>query len=161
MGSRLSLLIGDRRGSVVGLSLLSIASGFTEAGILVLIAQVAATLVTGAKVLHAHIGPLQVHTGLGTLIGIAFALTIIRIFIQVPLSFLGARIAADVQAGLRTRLFEAFSRASWEVQSQDREGQLQETMTSQVMQATVGAQQTTLMINAVFSFLVLMVSRLW
>jgi ABC-type multidrug transport system fused ATPase/permease subunit len=158
MGARLSLLIGDRRGSVVGLSLLSILSGFTEAGILVLIAQVAATLVTGAKILHAHIGPISVQAGLGTLIAIAFALTIIRTVIQVPLSFLGARISADVQAGLRTRLFEAFSRASWAVQSQDREGQLQETMTSQVMQATVGAQQTTLLINATFSFLVLMVS---
>jgi ATP-binding cassette subfamily B protein len=160
MASRLSLLIGDRRRSIVGLSLFSIASGFTEAGILALIAQVAATLVTGAKVLNAHIGPLHVHTGLGTLIGIAFALTLLRVLLQVPLSILPARIAADVQAGLRTRLFDAFSRASWAVQSQDREGQLQDTMTTQVMQATVGAQQTTLMINSLFSFLVLMISAL-
>jgi ATP-binding cassette subfamily B protein len=158
MVSRLSMLIGDRRRSVVGLSLLSIASGFTEAGIVALIAQVAATLVTGAKVLHANIGPLHVHAGLGTLIGIAFALTILRIIIQIPLSILVARIPADVQAAMRTRLFGAFSRASWSVQSQDREGQLQETMTNQVMQATVGAQQTTILINSLFSFLVLMVS---
>jgi ATP-binding cassette subfamily B protein len=158
MTSRLSLLIGDRRGSVVGLSLLSIASGFTEAGILALVAQIAATLVTGANVLHAHIGPFHVHTGLGTLIGIAFALTIIRILIQVPLSILPSRIQTDVQGWLRTRLFEAFTRASWAVQSQDREGQLQDTMTTQVMQATVGASQTTLLINSTFSFLVLMLS---
>jgi ATP-binding cassette subfamily B protein len=158
MVSRLSMLIGDRRRSVVALAFVSIASGFTEAGIVALIAQVAATLVTGAKVLQADIGPLHVHAGLGTLIGIAFALTIARIIIQIPLSILLARIPADVQAGLRTRLFGAFSRASWGVQSQDREGQLQETMTSQVMQATVGAQQTTILINALFSFLVLMIS---
>jgi ABC-type multidrug transport system fused ATPase/permease subunit len=156
----LSLLIGDRRGSVVGLSLLSIVSGFTEAGTLALIAEVAATLVTGAKTLHANIGPLHVHTGLGTLIGIAFALTIFRIIIQVPLSILPARITADVQAGLRTRLFDAFSRASWAVQSQDREGQLQDTVTSQVMQATLGAQQANLLIISVFTFLVLMISAL-
>lgn len=160
MVSRLSMLIGDRRRSVVALSFVSIASGFTEAGIVALIAQVAATLVTGAKVLHANIGPLHVHAGLGTLIGIAFALTIVRIIIQIPLSILLARIPADVQAGLRTRLFGAFSRASWGVQSQDREGQLQETMTSQVMQATAGAQQTTILINSLFSFLVLMISAL-
>jgi ATP-binding cassette subfamily B protein len=158
MTSRLSLLIGDRRGSVVGLSLLSIASGFTEAGILALVAQIAATLVTGANVLHAHIGPFHVHAGLGTLIGVAFALTIIRILIQVPLSILPSRIQTDVQGWLRTRLFEAFTRASWAVQSQDREGQLQDTMTTQVMQATVGALQTTLLINSTFSFLVLMLS---
>jgi ATP-binding cassette, subfamily B, bacterial len=158
MASRLNLLLGDRRSSVVGLSLLSIASGFTEAGILALVAQIAATLVTGATILNAQIGPVHVHTGLGTLIGVAFALTIIRIMIQVPLSILPSRIQTDVQGWLRTRLFEAFSRASWAMQSQDREGQLQDTMTTQVMQATVGSLQTTLLINSMFSFLVLMAS---
>jgi ABC-type multidrug transport system fused ATPase/permease subunit len=158
MASRLSLLVGERRRSVVGLSLLSIASGFTEAGILALIAQVAATLVRGASVLHAHIGPFHVHTGIGTLIGAAFALTIIRIMIQVPISILPARIQADVQAKSRIRLFDAFSRASWAAQSRDREGQLQDTTTTQVMQATLGAQQMTLLINSAFTFLVLMLS---
>jgi ATP-binding cassette, subfamily B, bacterial len=158
MASRLSLLVGERRRSVVGLSLLSIASGFTEAGILALIAQVAATLVRGASVLNAHVGPFHVHTGIGTLIGAAFALTIVRIVIQVPISILPARIQADVQAKSRTRLFDAFSRASWAAQSRDREGQLQDTTTTQVMQATLGAQQMTLLINSVFTFLVLMLS---
>ena len=59
----------------------------------------------------------------------------LRLLLQIPLSILPARIAADVQASLRTRLFDAFTRASWTVQSTDREGQLQETMTGQVMQA--------------------------
>ncbi len=41
------------------------------------------------------------------------------------------------RAGRTARdLFHAFTRASWAVQSRDREGQLQETMTSQVVQAT-------------------------
>jgi ATP-binding cassette subfamily B protein len=160
MRRRLKLLIGDRRKSVVALSLSSILSGFTEAGILALVAEVAATLVTGAKQLHKNIGPFHVHASLGTLIAIAFALALARILLQIPLSVLPARIAADVQANLRTRLFDAFARASWAVQSQDREGQLQETMTSQVMQATGGAQQATIFINALFMFLVLMISAL-
>jgi ATP-binding cassette subfamily B protein len=160
MRRRLRLLIGDRRKSVVALSLSSILSGFTEAGILALVAEVAATLVTGAKQLHKNIGPFHVHASLGTLIAIAFALALARILLQIPLSVLPARIAADVQANLRTRLFDAFARASWAVQSQDREGQLQETMTSQVMQATGGAQQATIFINALFMFLVLMISAL-
>jgi ATP-binding cassette, subfamily B, bacterial len=160
MRRRLRLLIGDRRKSVVALSLSSILSGFTEAGILALVAEVAATLVTGAKQLHKNIGPFHVHASLGTLIAIAFGLALARILLQIPLSVLPARIAADVQANLRTRLFDAFARASWAVQSQDREGQLQETMTSQVMQATGGAQQATIFINALFMFLVLMISAL-
>ncbi|HEX4466238.1 MAG TPA: ABC transporter ATP-binding protein, partial [Solirubrobacteraceae bacterium] len=44
--------------------------------------------------------------------------------------------------------------ASWDVQSKDREGQLQETMTGQIMQAAVGAQQATMLINSSFTFLI-------
>ncbi len=160
MGSRLSQLIGDRRRSVVALALCSILSGFTEAGTLALLAEIGATLVTGAKELHSHIGPFYVHASLGALIGVAFGLTMIRIVLQIPLSILPARITTDVQATTRNQLFEAYTEASWGVQSQDREGQLQETMTGQVMQATVGAQQATILINAVFTFVVLMISAI-
>jgi ATP-binding cassette, subfamily B, bacterial len=61
---------------------------------------------------------------------------------------------------MRRRLFDAFSRASWGMQSRDREGQLQETMTNQVNQATAGAIQTTMLITSLFTFLVLMGSAL-
>ena len=59
-----------------------------------------------------------------------------RLALQVPIAALPARIAADVQAELRRDLFNAFTRASWERAVRDREGHLQEMMTSQVVQAT-------------------------
>jgi ABC-type multidrug transport system fused ATPase/permease subunit len=133
----------------------SILSGLTEAGILAVVAEVAASLVNGAAQIPLHIGPLHIQAALRTLIGAAFALTIARLVLQIPLSTLPARIAADVQADMRRKLFDAYSRASWAVQSRDREGQLQETMTGQVMAATAGALQTTLLINAAFTFLIL------
>ena len=108
-----------------------------------MIAQVAAALVNGTKRAHMHAGPFHLVAGVGTLIAVAFALTLVRLAMQIPISILPARIAADVQAQLRQNLFHAFTRASWEVQSRDREGQLQETMTSQMMQATGGALQAT------------------
>ena len=153
--SRVRLLIGDRQGSVVALVMFSILSGLTEAGILAVVAEVAASLVNGAAQIPLHIGPLHIQAALRTLIGAAFALTIARLVLQIPLSTLPARIAADVQADMRRKLFDAYSRASWAVQSRDREGQLQETMTGQVMAATAGALQTTLLINAAFTFLIL------
>ena len=156
MRARLSLLIGDRRRSVVTLAVCSIVSGFTEAATLALIAQVASSLVNGAKGVHTHIGPVYVHESLGRLIAIAFGFTILRLILQIPLSTLPARIASDVQASMRRSLFDAFTEASWEVQSQDREGQMQETMTSQVMTATGGAMQTTMLITSLFTFLVLL-----
>src|SRR5207253_6121471 len=75
-----------------------------------------------------------------------------------PLSTLPARIASDVQGGLRTRIFRAFTQAAWSVQSREREGQLQEIMTNQTSQATAGALQATALIIAAVSFVILMAS---
>jgi ABC-type multidrug transport system fused ATPase/permease subunit len=160
MRSRVNLLLGDRRRSVVALAVGSILSGLTEAATLAVVAEVASSLVKGAKHVDAQLGPVHVSASLGTLIEVAFVLTFLRIVLQVPLSILPARISAGVQAGMRLMLFDAFTRASWAVQSRDREGQLQETMTSQVMQATAGAMQATMLIQALFVFLVLMGSAL-
>jgi ATP-binding cassette subfamily B protein len=154
--ARLNLLIGDKRRLVVGLSVASIASSFTEAATLAVVAQVAATLVGGGHRVHVKIGPVHVHAMVGSLIAIGFGLTILRLVLQLPLSTLPARIAGDVQSTLRTKLFHAFTRASWGVQSQDREGQLQEILTSQTSQATGGALQATSLITATFGFLILM-----
>jgi ATP-binding cassette, subfamily B, bacterial len=160
MRSRLSLLIGDRRRSIVALAICSIISGFAESATLAIIAQVAASLVKGTSHVHAHIGPAHVNASLGDLIEVAAALTVLRVALQVPLSILPARIASAVQARMRIDLFDAFAHASWAVQSRDREGQLQETMTGQVMQAAMGAQQATMLINSAFSFIIFLASAL-
>src|SRR5665648_97180 len=83
---RLSLLLGERRGSVVALAGCSILAGFAESGTLAVIAQVATSLVKGSKHLNAHIGPIHVNTSLGTLVDIAFVLTFVRVALAVPLS---------------------------------------------------------------------------
>ncbi|MEA2225998.1 MAG: ATP-binding cassette, subfamily bacterial, partial [Solirubrobacteraceae bacterium] len=162
MRSRLALLIGERKKLIVALAACSIGSGFAEAGMLALVANIATRLV--GKSQHAsgqaQDSLLNLHASVGTLLIVAFALCFVRLLFQIPLSVLPARIAADVQASLRTRLFDAFSRASWSLQSRDREGQLQETITGQVMQAVTGAAGTTQLITASFQFLVLMISAL-
>jgi ATP-binding cassette subfamily B protein len=156
MRSQLDLLIGDKRRLIVALSACSIVSGFTEAGILATIAQVAAARVGGSNKVHSHSGLFSVHASTTTLLWIAFALTVVRFVLQWPLSTLPARIAAEVQSGLRTKIFHAFTHASWDVQSRDREGQLQEIMTNQTSQATGGALQATGLITASITFVILM-----
>jgi ABC-type multidrug transport system fused ATPase/permease subunit len=158
--AQLSLLLGDRWGAVLALVGSSILSAFTEAATLAVLAQIASGLVKGSKHLHVHVGSISVDASLPTLIKVAFGLTLLRLVMQIPLSILPARIAADVQAKLRTGLFDAFTRASWGMQAQDREGQLQETMTLQVAQATAGALQTSTLITSAFTFLVLMATAL-
>ncbi len=160
MWSQLRPLLGDRRGSIVALAIGSVLSGFAEAGVLAIVAQVATTLVNGVTRVHLEIGPLHIEVTVGALLAVAFVLAVIRIALQVLVSYLPARIAAEVQGRLRRRMFAAFTHASWDMQSRDREGHLQEIMTSQIMQASQGALQATTLISWLFTFAVLVVSAL-
>src|SRR4051794_9039869 len=157
---RVSVLVGDKLGLVLGLAAASILSGFTEAATLALLAQLAYSLARGAHHVHQHIGPFAIHASLPTLLKVAFAFTILRLLLQIPISYMPARIASDVQRKMRLRLFHAFSRASWAVQARDREGLLQETMSSQVSQASAAAMQMTSLISASLMFIVLLASAL-
>jgi ATP-binding cassette, subfamily B, bacterial len=154
MTERLNVLIGEKRGTVVLLAICSLIGGFAEAGSLAIIAEVAASLVGHAKQVHI----LNFGFSIGTLIAIAFGLSVLRLVMQVPIAVLPSRIAADVQARMRTNLFHSFTAASWEMQSRDREGQLQETMTSQTMQATGGALGATGLIVNALNFLSLLIT---
>jgi ATP-binding cassette subfamily B protein len=167
MRERLSLLIGDRRGMVAALAVCSILSGFAEAATLALVAQLGFDIVGGAHkgshqaTTHSGIVSLiNLHASVGTLILLAFALSLLRLVFQIPLSVLPARIAAQVMARLRTELFDAFSRASWTAQSRGAEGNLQEIMTNQVAQAVSGVAGTTGLIASSLQFLVLLVTAL-
>lgn len=158
MWYQLDLLIGERKPLIALVCGLSFVSAFIEAGLIAIIAQVGADLVSssgngkhgGSK------GIFHVHASVGTLLWIGLGLTLLRFALQYPASTLPARITSDVQQGLRTRTFRAFTRASWDVQSRDREGSLQEVMTQQTNMATGGALQATGLLNQILTFLVLM-----
>jgi ATP-binding cassette, subfamily B, bacterial len=163
MRERLSLLIGDRRRLIVALAFCSIISGFTEAATLALVAQLAQQVVGGGhKGTHnAVLSLVNLHASIDMEILVAFGLCVLRLLFQIPLSVLPARIAADVMARLRTELFDAFSRASWTVQSSGNEGNLQEIMTNQVAQAVNGVAGTTGLIASTLQFAVLLISALF
>jgi ABC-type multidrug transport system fused ATPase/permease subunit len=150
--------MGARRDAIAILAALSIASGLTESGILAIVAQAATSLVSGATRVHTTLGPVHITTTVGVLLALAGGLAVLRILLQVPMSSIPARIAADVQVQIRRDLFAAFTRASWSVQSSDREGHVQEIMTNQVMQASSGALQAASLIIASITFVVLILS---
>lgn len=160
MWSQLRPLLGNRRGSIAALAIGSVLSGFAEAGVLAIVAQVATTLVNGVTRVHLEIGSLHTEVPVGALLAIAFVLAAVRVALQILVSYFPARIAAEVQGRLRRRMFAAFTHASWDMQSRDREGHLQEIMTSQIMQASLGALQATTLISWLFTFAVLVVSAL-
>jgi ATP-binding cassette subfamily B protein len=133
---RLRPLCGDRVAPVVVLVVASVCAGLAEAGVLVLVADVAAVMVTHGHRLSGGLGPLSANASLGLALFVAVGLAAVRLLLQLVIAWLPARISAEVQARLRRDLFDAFSQASWAVQSQQREGHLQELMTDQVNQAT-------------------------
>ena len=158
--SGMRLMVEDHEKAVGGLAITAVLSGFAEAGILAVIAQAAAALVSGVEEVHIALGPVAIDPSIGTLLALAAALAVARIVLQTISARLQARLAADVQAGLRGRLFAAFTRASWGLQSRDREGHLQEMLTSQVMQSTGGTLQLAGLVSSLLTFLVLVLSAM-
>jgi ABC-type multidrug transport system fused ATPase/permease subunit len=156
--ARLPMLIGEKRSVVLLLALCSAIAGITEAALLVLIAEIAALAARGA--VTPKLGFIHIHASGHTLFLLAFGLTLARLVLQVPLAVLPSRISADVQAGLRRELLEVFTRASWDIQSRDREGYLQETMSGQVTQAAAGAIQATQLVISAFTFVALMATAI-
>jgi len=159
-GSRreqIDLLLGESRWKVARLVGVSIVSGIVEAAVIGVLAEIAAALVKNSKQLHVDVAHVHIVTAMPALIKIALGLTLVRLLLQIPLSLMPARIAADVQLSLRLKLFDAFTRASWGVQAQDREGQLQELMTKQVAAATSGALQATALLTTTWNFCILLV----
>jgi ATP-binding cassette, subfamily B, bacterial len=154
MWTRLDLLIGDKRHLIFALSVTSIVNAVCEATLLAIIAQ-AATSIVGRHPNSTH-ALFDIHASSTELLLIGVGLSVLRIALQWPLSALPARVASEVQAGLRFRLFGAYTHASWDVQSRDKEGQVQEVMTSQATQATGGALQATTLITSLLNFLILM-----
>jgi ATP-binding cassette subfamily B protein len=156
--SRLGVLVGDQRKLIAVTGVLTILSALAEVVTLALIAQIAATLVkvSGTRV---RVSVLHIHAPTKTLILIAFLVAVGRlVLLQVPQTLLPARVMANVWSRLRMNLYDAFSGASWEVQSRAREGQLQEIVTNQAGQATQGLGSLLGLISSTLTFLVLLAS---
>src|SRR4029077_2089903 len=122
--------------------------------------RAATTLAAGSRTIDASVGPLHIHTSLGHLLLAGAALAVLRLILVVPTAMLSAGITADVQASMLQGLFVAFVGASWSVKASDREGHLQELMTNQVSQATLGSAWATQLLTNLFAFLALVAAAL-
>ncbi|HEY9376587.1 MAG TPA: hypothetical protein VIQ02_05770, partial [Jiangellaceae bacterium] len=139
----------------------SLTAGLLESIILVLVAQVAARMVEGGTQVVVDAGPIHVRSTVGILLAVAGACAVARVGLQVAVAYLPARIAADIQAWLRSGLFDEFDRASWSVQAEERDGHLQELLTSQVVQATQGLMQAGVLVTSALGFFALLVSAMF
>lgn len=158
--SQIKYLVAKMPGHVAALAVASVLAGLAEAGILAILAQSALLLVNHASRVHLSLGPLQLHPTLGTLLALGIALALVRLALAVVISFVPASIGTRTQARLRSELFAAFTRASWDLQSRDREGHLQELLTGHVYQATQTYTTAAQLLVAALTLVVLVVAAL-
>ncbi|HVW46527.1 MAG TPA: ABC transporter ATP-binding protein [Solirubrobacterales bacterium] len=154
-----SLVAGHWR-PVVGLSVTAFLSGIAEAGVLAVVAEVGTALVYGSDRVKLSLGSFTLRPSVTAMLILAAVLSLARVALLAINAHLQARLAADVQTTLRDRLFDAFSRASWSLQSSELEGHLQEMLTSQILQSTAGALQFAALLSAMITFLVLVISAM-
>lgn len=154
-----SLVAGHGR-PVVGLSITAFLSGIAEAGVLAVVAEVGTALVFGSDQVKLSLGSFVLRPSVTAMLVLAAVLSLARVGLLAVNAHLQARLAADVQTTLRDRLFGAFSRASWSLQSSELEGHLQEMLTSQILQSTAGALQFAALLSALITFLVLVISAM-
>lgn len=140
------------------LALASLLAGLAEAAILAIVAQASLALVNHAPRVRSNLGPVELHPTLGTLLAVGVALAAVRLALAVVISFVPARISDNTQARLRSSLFAAFTCASWEQQSRDREGHLQELLTNHVNRATQAYMAVAGLLVSLLTFVVLVIS---
>ena len=79
---------------------------------------------------------------------------------QLVNAYLPARMSADAQDTLRKELFSLYLHSTWDLQSRDKEGQLQDLMTNQIARAALAVLSVASGLSYGFNFLALMISAI-
>ena len=124
-------LVRTQRGRLTRMSIAAILSGFAEAAILVLIARIAFALASTEDDVTVSLGPLGEHTlSISLLLGTAAALIVVRIGLQAVYTLLSSRATFAVVETTRSRLARLYLGAGWPLQASQRDGRLQDLLTT-------------------------------
>ena len=104
--------------------------GLSEALVLVIIAKVALALVSEDRGGSVDVGPVHFDLSVGGLIAIAMALVVLRTLLSVVQAHMAAAAQSRVTAQVRTETVTRYLVASWALQSNERQGRLQELLTT-------------------------------
>jgi ATP-binding cassette, subfamily B, bacterial len=150
--------LGGSPWAVFLLALVGILTGLSEAAILGLVAHIATVLAAGEPLAATHLGPITLSAPIPTLLLVAFGLAILRLGLQVVAAYLPARLTADVLADLRDEAYAAFLEADWDTKASDKDGHLQELMTSHLTKAAMAVITLSNGLGAFITLLTLLAS---
>jgi ABC-type multidrug transport system fused ATPase/permease subunit len=154
------LFFGDRLASVGALVCVTVVAGFCESAVIALLGVISTALVSRHSTVTISLGGLHFTAQVDQLLLVGVSIALVRVALQGLLSYLPAAICANAQAAMRDNLFGEFTRASWSVQAAEGEGNLQELVTSQVLQATQGVVEATTIVTSGIMLIVLVGSAL-
>ena len=142
------------------LSLVSLLGGLAEAAVLVLIARIALTLSSHSSQVHITAGPIHAELTVSTLIVIVGVLALTQLLLDVTETKLAIGVVIRVMQSTRTTLVRDYLHASWALQSEERDGRLQELLTTYVGQATSAISSLSQIMVSGFSLLALLFTAL-
>lgn len=115
-------------------------SGVVEAAVLLLLVQLALAVAKGRGLAEAALGPLgAVNLSVARLLLVAGALASLLLGLRWASAHLAARMSATAFSRVRQELFRDFGRGSWDLQAKEREGHLQELVTTHASKASMAA----------------------
>lgn len=151
-------LVSNRRRMVL-FTIASTLGGLVEAGLLYLVVRLATALAAGEEVVSTSLGPMpEAELAVVEVFAVAFALVVVLVALAVAQATLAARMSEVALTNARSRTFDAFMRADWDLQARERAGHLQELLTTHVKRVAQGVLALTDGITASVSFLAFLVS---
>lgn len=127
--------IRGRRRRVALICIISVGIGFADAAVLLIVARTAFALTEPGRVVSLPLGPIgDLDIGVTGLIGIAVGIVGMKLLAQLWVARANARMIARLIADNRHVLVRGFLNASWALQSEERQGKLQELASGFTMQ---------------------------
>lgn len=154
MLASLDALIGNKRSRLGVLSLVSFASGLSEAMFLVLMSRAAFSITSDSDQISLLAGWT---VSLNQLVVLCLILVALRCTLAVWTASMTAVLVTDVVATTRRELATAFLFASWPVQQSDRTGRLQELLTTFTSEGSALLNSVTTAISSSFSLVALLI----
>jgi ABC-type multidrug transport system fused ATPase/permease subunit len=157
-----SALRGQRRRLFL-LGLSSLVGGFAEAAVLLIIARVAVSIATKnahATSVRLALGPVQQSFSVGALLTIGGVLVVLRLLLNAWQAGLEAAATTAVVTDLRKTVAGAYLNASWALQSEERQGRLQELLTTYTTEASGAAMNLMTGIVASLNLVALVVAAI-
>jgi ATP-binding cassette, subfamily B, bacterial len=135
--------------------------GLGEAFLLYLVVRVATAMAAGQDAVTIEIGPLAVdQVSIGQLFLTALVLVAVLVLLATIAATVAARMSMAALVRARRQTFDAFISSSWALQSREREGHLQELLTTHVKKLSQAVIVATDGITASVSFTAFIVSAI-